>query len=70
MRSAAAREIGSRYAMLAMPDATVIRRVADSSSHAWPMVSRPNASPYQRAPYPNSSSSAADSRTRPAGCPS
>ncbi|GAA3722756.1 hypothetical protein HDA32_000805 [Spinactinospora alkalitolerans] len=30
-----------------MPDATVIRRVADSSSHACPTVSRPNASLYQ-----------------------
>jgi hypothetical protein len=35
---------------LAIPAATVMRRVADSSSHAWPTVSRPNASPYQIAP--------------------
>jgi hypothetical protein len=36
--------------MLAMPEATVRCRVAESSSHAWPTLSRPNASPYQIAP--------------------
>lgn len=49
-RVAVAVAIGSRNAMLAMPEPTVMRRVADSSSHAWPTVSRPNASPNQIAP--------------------